>query len=299
VACRSLPVSVGRLMGEAVLACTVTMLAAPASPRDLGAIAFVGDSITQGGPTPSYRYPLWKRLVDADLVHGRDYTFVGSQTGFYAGGRTAVTADHRGQAFPNVHEGHWGWRAAWIAGATPLPKGRHDTKNVGAGIAATWTGRASTFITADSGTVAYSGRVTIPDTVVLMVGINDLADGATAGQVADHIATIVRAYQSANPSVHVHVCSTLPVSAKHPKAAMINPRVADLATILQRAVGRWSRKGARVAFIDARPGFDPTHMTYDATHPDETGEAVVADAIAAGLGISRRQAGEPDARPGE
>jgi len=272
--------------GIALLAAwALTGVAAPAD-HDLGAICLVGDSITQGGPTPSYRYPLWMRLVDAGLVHGRDYEFVGSQTGFHAGGKTAATPDHDGQAFPNVHEGHWGWRAAWIAGAVPLPKGRHGTKNLGAGTAATWTGRARSFATADSGPVAYAGAVVKPDTVVLMIGINDLADGASAAAVATHIRTIVGLYQAANPAVRVHVCSTLPVSSKHAKAAAINPRVDELATILAREARRWSTKRSTVDFVDLREGFDATAMTYDGTHPNEAGETVIADNLADALGIA-------------
>lgn len=279
----------------AALAMLVSVVAVAADPPPgLGKIALVGDSITQGGATPSYRYPLWKRLVDAGLEHGRDYTFVGSQAGFYAGGKQAATPDHRGQKFPNVHEGHWGWRSSWLAGATPLPRGRHGAKNLGAGSVANWTGRARTFVTADAGAVAYAGPVAVPDTVVLMIGINDLADGATAAQVTAHVRTIVGLYQAANPAVRVHVCSVLPVGAKHAKAAAINPQVAALDDILTRQARGWSTRASRVGFVDLRPGFDATRMTYDSTHPNEDGEAVIAANLAGALGIN---AADDDAQP--
>lgn len=270
-----------------------------AAEPGLGRVALVGDSITQGGPTPSYRYPFWKALVDAGLEHGRDYTFVGSQSGFYAGGKQAAAPDHDGEKFPNVHEGHWGWRAAWLAGAAPLPKGRHAAKNLGGGTVATWTGRSRTYVTADTGTVTYAGPVAVPETVVLMIGINDLADGIPAAQVAGHIRTIVGLYQAANANVHVHVCSVLPVAAKHAKAATINPQVAALDDLLARQARTWSTKTSPVDFVDLRPGFDAARMTYDSTHPNAEGEVVIAASLARALRIGAARGGTmPDAAAG-
>ena len=225
----------------AVLSCGPAV-AEPAADRDLGTVALVGDSITQGGPTPSYLYPFWKALVDAGLEHGRDYTFVGSQTGFYAGGKQAAAPDHSGRTFPNVHEGHWGWRAAWLAAAAPLPRGRHGQRNLGGGTVATWTGKAKTYATADHGELPFTGPVAVPDRVVLMIGINDLADGTPAAQVAGHIRTIVGLYEAANPAVRVHVCSVLPVGAKHAKAAVLNAQVKALDDLLARQARAWSTK---------------------------------------------------------
>ena len=70
-------------------------------------IACIGDSITQGRggdkPEQSYRYPLWKILVDNDIKH----TFVGSMNkGFES---TPTYPDYKGQTFSNINEGHWGW----------------------------------------------------------------------------------------------------------------------------------------------------------------------------------------------
>lgn len=88
-------------------------------------IAPIGDSITQGrggsDPTYSYRYPLWKILIDA----GVDFDFVGSlKVGFNG---SPNWAPYNGIPFDLDHEGHWGWRAdairdslpSWLAGYTP------------------------------------------------------------------------------------------------------------------------------------------------------------------------------------
>jgi lysophospholipase L1-like esterase len=91
-------------------------------------IVCIGDSITQGRkgggankPTQSYRYPLWKALVDA----GADVDFVGSLKGGFEG--DPEWPDYKGRPFDRDHEGHWGWTTRgvreklpeWIRNYTP------------------------------------------------------------------------------------------------------------------------------------------------------------------------------------
>ncbi|MDO6460914.1 SGNH/GDSL hydrolase family protein [Granulosicoccaceae sp. 1_MG-2023] len=82
----------------------------------------IGDSITQGwSDRYSYRYPLWKRLIDA----GAAIDFVGSLDENYKG--NPEWPAYRGLAFDSDHEGHWGWRVdevlaevdTWLAANTP------------------------------------------------------------------------------------------------------------------------------------------------------------------------------------
>jgi len=88
-------------------------------------IACIGDSITQGrggdSPTYSWRYPFWKKLIDA----GVDFDLVGSiKTGFET---SPDWADYKGKSFDRDHEGHWGWHTdgirdklpGWLEGYTP------------------------------------------------------------------------------------------------------------------------------------------------------------------------------------
>lgn len=87
-------------------------------------IVAIGDSITQGRgsqskggaawtPTFSYRYPLWKLLVDASA----EFDFVGSLHGGFEG--DPDWADYKGCAFDRDHEGHWGWKAVDVAEKLP------------------------------------------------------------------------------------------------------------------------------------------------------------------------------------
>ena len=82
----------------------------------------IGDSITQGwSDRYSYRYPLWKKLIDA----GASVDFVGSLDQNYKG--SPEWPVYRGLAFDSDHEGHWGWRVdeilleidRWLLSNTP------------------------------------------------------------------------------------------------------------------------------------------------------------------------------------
>ncbi|HPG39327.1 MAG TPA: PKD domain-containing protein [bacterium] len=102
-------------------------------------IVAIGDSITQGRAaepaTQSFRYPLWKKLVDA----GVKFDFVGSLSGGFEG--DPDWPDYKGLSFDRDHEGHWGWKAdnileklpGWLAGYTPdmalLLLGSNDLDN--------------------------------------------------------------------------------------------------------------------------------------------------------------------------
>jgi hypothetical protein len=50
-----------------------------------------------------------------------------------------------------------------------------------------WTGQTHTFGTDNAGPLAYTGPNYTPDTVSIMIGINDLADGVAESQVRDDI----------------------------------------------------------------------------------------------------------------
>lgn len=82
----------------------------------------LGDSITQGDASyQSYRYPLWKKLVDrsanVDLVGSIDTNYNGNPQ----------WPDYMGKQFDRDHEGHWGWKVeevidkvdGWLASYTP------------------------------------------------------------------------------------------------------------------------------------------------------------------------------------
>ena len=132
-----------------------------------------------------------------------------------------IAPAYGGQAFSNVHEGHWGWRAFWENGRTPLPASRRSS-NRGEGMILNWTGQVSPQqyeLSSPGNLVAYpdpgasgtgnSGAIYTPDTVSIMIGINDLADGASATQVRDDIALMIDQLRVSNAAVRIHVAKVL------------------------------------------------------------------------------------------
>lgn len=85
-------------------------------------IMAIGDSITQAASgQKSYRYALWKKLVDS----GTAFDMTGSLQGNFKG--DPDWPDYKLLAFDRDHEGHWGWRVdevlaeidTWLKQNTP------------------------------------------------------------------------------------------------------------------------------------------------------------------------------------
>jgi lysophospholipase L1-like esterase len=80
-------------------------------------IACIGDSITHGrggdSPTYSWRYPFWKKLIDANAK----FDMVGSsRMGFLS---SPDWADYKGIPFDRDHEAHWGIPTHEVRDALP------------------------------------------------------------------------------------------------------------------------------------------------------------------------------------
>ncbi len=67
----------------------------------------LGDSITQAYPDTSYRYPLWRRLLD----HGVEVDFLGTRSDSRNLASPDRPENYKGRAYDGDHEGHWGWTA--------------------------------------------------------------------------------------------------------------------------------------------------------------------------------------------
>ena len=94
---------------------------ADASPFEFFNVLPLGDSITQGeGEHKSYRYSLWKMLIDANY----EFDFVGSLETNHDG--VDCWPDYLGMEFDRHHEGHWGWRADEILSELPYWLGLYD-----------------------------------------------------------------------------------------------------------------------------------------------------------------------------
>ena len=253
--------------------------------RHYGRLVFMGDSITQGGKGyPSYRYQVFRNLANAGVtnVAATGYEFVGSVTGAFENNAGTIT-NVNGQAFANKHDGHWGWRASWEDGRVALPAGRYDVNNLGNGTLENWTGQTNTYETADQGTLTYTGATYIPDTASILIGINDLADGALPAQVRDDIALLIDQLRAANPNVRIFLNKTLHTNQGATRDQQVNDLHALLPALVDAKNGVSS--ASPVWLVDADAGFDPAGMTHDNVHPNTAGETHVGDRISGGLGI--------------
>jgi hypothetical protein len=267
--------------------------------RHYGKLTFIGDSITQGGngDYPSYRYQVFKRLaqngVPADESTG--YRFTGSVTGPQTT-PVLTTPGVNGQVFENKHDGHYGWRASWINARVRLPANRRSN-NRGEGTLLNWTGQAvpqQYDLSGPDATVPYpdpaasgtgnTGTTYVPDTVSIMIGINDLGDdNNSANQVVADIGTLIDQLRAANPDVRVfvnHLLYTNQTTAMRNAVDAVNGQLASLA-----AAKNASSTTSPVWVIDANTGFNPVTMTYDNVHPNAAGEQHVGDRIAAAMGV--------------
>lgn len=251
--------------------------------REYGRLVFIGDSITQGGKGhPSYRYRVFTNLINAGVKVGDRVAcrFVGSVTGAFQN-NAGSTPILKSQSFVNRHDGHWGWRAAWTSGRVALPAGRYNRYNLGHGTLVNWIGLGKTFETWDQGTMEYTGDTYFPDTAIIQIGINDLADGTPPSQVRADLSTMIDQLRSANPYVRIHLCQVVYAdTVSHDAVDSLNELLPQLVAE-KNAVSSISP----VWLIATNVDFDPDTMTHDKVHPNAAGEVYLGDRISGGLSL--------------
>ena len=246
---------------------------------DFGSIAFVGDSITQGGglnsssadKSLSYRYYLWKIFVS----NGVEWDPVGSMSKFNDGSSASAsqTPNFRGEVYDNTSEGHYGWRTYDFLNG---PSGRGA--NSGSGELSEWLVNASYYPDGS------------PDTVTLLLGVNDLSYNKTVQETATNAREIIRQYQEKNPNVTVHVFSVLPTDQSS-WSGVSNPqaRIAEYNAELKNQIsnGEWNTANSKVQYHDITSGFDAAgYLCSDNVHPNAGGALLIAKNIASALGLN-------------
>ncbi len=296
------------------------------TPTSPGNIVFVGDSITQGGHwagvdntagSPSYRYSLFKNFVDNNVA----YTpmGIGSVTSTPTGANV-VSAAYRSQTFDPAHEAAASARTYTWSGIPSNNTGYRNNPNTRPNEAPVWnllglvnphTNSNATFY--NNGTLqTYSGPTYAskyadkkPDTVCLMIGINDLIavrdktaisrpDGSTSAytnaDIISNIHSIVQAYQEYNPDVNILVMGLLPTSSSNATYGMSNGFNIEL----EQALQSWSTANSNVSYANVGSGIETSNNAqYDngGAHPNTQGELVIAGNLARALGIGQRTLG--------
>ncbi len=295
---------------------------------DMGNIMCVGDSITHGVSSASYRWPLFKILVD----NGYNFNEVGVMTGndpnwpndAVVSGETVYGT----KVFENVHSGKSSARAYHIA------EGGNSSFFGGASIA-DWLGLNSEY----SGSYKIDTATKTPDVYFLMIGTNDLLSdnsynlpSVLASEQAallgtkneqgewsgGYLSTIVSAMQEASGANVPIVAMTLPTWSEG-RNTTNNIGGADVFNSVQQyneALSDWCSAND-IKLVDINRGVvdvaktltterdGVTHTTSwvgvtnmfkqsngDYLHPSAQGDLIIAGNIARQLGMAGRTAGQ-------
>lgn len=198
----------------------------------------LGNSITQGNMEHvSYRYPLWKKLIDADV----NFEFVGSHT--ENNGGTPSFDPHKGQTFSNRNEGHWGWTTDEILNGKD-----------GKGNLSQWL-------------QGYS-----PDIVLMHLGTNDMFRNQSIDETITEIETVINTIAEKSPGVTILIAKLIPAyDQKVGTTAAQN--IESLNQRIEQLVNEQSSTGPPIILVDQNSGFNATEGadTYDGIHPNSSG----------------------------
>ena len=298
--------------------CSIPAAADLSTDYTLGDVMYVGDSITHGVSSASYRWVMHKILVD----NGISYDEVGVNTGNYSGGVSAGT-EYGGIAFENRHSSESGARSFGMAGVKT--DGHFSNSNI-----MNWLGQSN--IKTDGGT--YSGDVVVgedtPETFFLMIGTNDTLSEYSAGgkpgfgmndsylptamsDVMGYDSTsktfrkdgtmdkILASMRTANADADITV-SSLPCWMD---GRSNSNNAEDFAAVVEynRVLEEWCREN-NVRFVNVNKGMYDVANTEkpgigvlsmfgsDKLHPSAQGDLIIAGNIARGMGLAGRTAGQ-------
>lgn len=269
---------------------------------NLGRVMFIGDSITHGVATGSYRWALHKVWVD----NGIDFEVVGVETGNNGRGVAAGTV-YIGKEFNNKHAAMSSQRAYETAGRLHT-SGRLDGTDI-----LDWLGIDKTY----TGSRRIEGKA--PDTYFILLGTNDtLSDYQKKGGIGGHeneaqaalldkkkgdLTVIVDAIRQVNSKARILVLS---VPTWGDIAPGNNDRPEDYAAIVHnydKKLAAWA-KSKKVILADVNQGLIDvanTEKPYkgvpdffnktDGLHPTPQGDLLIAGRVAQALGLAGRSGG--------
>jgi lysophospholipase L1-like esterase len=222
---------------------------APAGAADATRILVVGDSITQGSSGDyTWRYRLWKHL-QADAAN---VDFVGERTWLYDNianvqGSTAYAAPN----FDQAHHAKWGQQ-----------------------------------LQLEKDEIAPAVAASSPDVMLLLMGINDLTWGVESPETAFvNMQTLLRNAKARAPGLRVVVGHVL---TRWDLLGQVEQNVTDTAALNALIDTLPSMpEFAYVRVAATNNGWNPQADTWDGTHPNSTGEVVIAAGFADALAAMR------------
>ncbi len=257
---------------------------------DWGNTAYIGDSITHGyypNLSQTYRWQLFKTMVDNGITQNE----VGTVNGFYnQAGKTGLL--YGGQVFDNRHIAQSGIKAEAVANNIDTTLGK---------------------------VTDAAGNSAVADTVLLMLGTNDLIHqtldsnkgmvpenvDTLASLVTGHLGTIVNCVRQSNPNATI-IVNALPAWSQDFTDRTGKNADAGVHAAYNAKLQAWAESEG-LTFIDVNKGMiDVANTTNpgvaaagmlvaagkDGLHPDKQGDLLMAGNLAQQLGYAGRTAGQ-------
>ncbi len=211
-------------------------------------ILCLGNSITQGNTEyASYRFNLWKKLIDAEL----EAEFIGSHDSNNGGLSPAQNTVYKGETFTNYNEGHWGWSTDQVLYG--------NNEEPGAGKLSDWLANYT------------------PDIVLMHLGTNDMFRDQPIDETLNELREVITQLRAKNPNVTILLSKLIPANGGN-----VGPPIADNIVELNERIPEFAQSlntaASEVILVDQFTGFDPTPGadTWDGVHPNEAGEEKMA-----------------------
>lgn len=216
----------------------------------------LGNSITQGdGKHPSYRYELWKMLIDAEV----DFEFVGSHHENKNGENPAVKGtEYKGKIYTNYNEGHWGWRVDEILNGKAEERNKQRLSQ--------WLNRYT------------------PDVVLMHLGTNDMFQNQSVEETLGELREVVRQIRADNPDVIIFMAQLIPAD-EGVGNVQANQNISNLNARIPALAEELTTLQSPVIVVDQSTDFDATWNpnsvegqgdTHDGLHPNFIGERKMA-----------------------
>lgn len=235
-------------LAAGVLTGVQIVASAPASAAAAYRILVAGDSITQGSSADyTWRYRLVKKL---NQTAPGEFEMVGTRT----------------TLFNNVTNAQ---------GSTNYA----DDNFTGKAHSALW---GTTYeIQVDN--IASQVSSTNANVLVTMLGSNDLAYRTSPAATIENVRLFIQRARAANPGIDIVIGEV--VTKWDPWSGNINltSESQDYASRLATLASSLNTSSERVVTANTRNGWDPTKHTWDGTHPNATGETLIAQRISEGL----------------
>jgi lysophospholipase L1-like esterase len=238
------------LVALAIVVSGLHALMAPAAPAEAvpaHRILITGDSITQGSSGDyTWRYRLWRKL--ASTAPG-NVEFVGTRTDLYDNVNDTEGSQYYAATFAaKAHSAKWG-----------------------------------TSFTQELGNIASQVAVSNANVLVIALGSNDLTFHTNPQQTIANLQTYINSARMARPGIDIVVSEVVNRWDVWAQAYQLNAETTEYAALLANLAAQLNTPDQRVVVAATRTGWDARNHTYDGTHPNPTGEGLIAQRISEAL----------------